>query len=149
MNDQAGRYQLPRGPVDRELTLRGVLLGSSPAVRRICAASVSPVIDVEIAPPVLSLDEVVVTGTAGLTRVREVGHGIAQITPARIPEPVISIDNMLAGKVPGMSVLQAGFFFSRLPAAITATLVCDWWRSRHVLFPFKCSSLCLGVSVSS
>jgi len=107
ITDQAGRYQLPRGPVDRELTLRVVLLGYSPAVRRVSAASASPVIDVEIAPRVLSLDEVVVTGTAGPTRVREVGHSIAQINPARIPEPVISIDNMLAGKVPGMSVLQS------------------------------------------
>jgi outer membrane receptor protein involved in Fe transport len=102
-----GRYQLPRGPVDRDLTLRVVLLGYSPGVRRIPAASASPTIDVEIAPRVLSLDEVVVTGTAGPTRVREVGHSIAQINPSQIPEPVPSIDNMLAGKVPGMTVLQS------------------------------------------
>ena len=107
ITDQAGRYQLPRGPVDRELTLRVVLLGYSPAVRRLPAASASPTIDVAIAPRVLSLDEVVVTGTAGPTRVREVGHSIAQINPSQIPEPIPSIDNMLAGKVPGLTVLQS------------------------------------------
>ena len=60
----------------------------------------------ELVPRALGLDEIVVTGSAGPTRVREVGHSIASIDPVRIPEPIISIDNMLAGKVPGLVVVQ-------------------------------------------
>src|SRR5688572_11426044 len=58
ITNEAGRYQLPRGRVDRDLTLRVILLGYSPVVRRIPAAAVSAVVDIEIAPQVLSLDEV-------------------------------------------------------------------------------------------
>jgi outer membrane receptor protein involved in Fe transport len=107
ISNHEGRYELRRGTLDRDLTLRVILLGYSPVARKIPASSASGVIDIEMAPRVLSLDEVVVTGTAGPTRVREVGHSIARIEPSRISEPIVSIDNMLAGKVPGMSVLQS------------------------------------------
>jgi outer membrane receptor protein involved in Fe transport len=105
--DRDGRYRIPHGSSGRQLTLRAILVGYSPVVRKVPADSASAVVDFEMTPRALGLDEVVVTGTAGPTRVREVGHSIAQIVPSQIPEPIVSIDNMLAGKVPGMSVLQS------------------------------------------
>ena len=107
VTDREGRYRISRGTPGQLVTLRAILLGFAPAVRRLSADSVTAPIDFEMTPRALGLDEVVVTGTAGPTRVREVGHSIAQIIPSQIPEPIVSMDNMLAGKVPGMSVLQS------------------------------------------
>jgi TonB-dependent SusC/RagA subfamily outer membrane receptor len=47
-------------------------------------------VNFELVPRALGLEEIVVTGSAGPTRVREIGHSIAQIDPAHIPEPIIS-----------------------------------------------------------
>ena len=107
VTDREGRYRISRGTPGQLVTLRAILLGFAPAVRRLSPDSVTAAIDFEMTPRALGLDEVVVTGTAGPTRVREVGHSIAQIIPSEIPEPIVSMDNMLAGKVPGMSVLQS------------------------------------------
>lgn len=107
VTDRQGRYRIPRVTTGRPLVLRVILLGYSPAVTIVQPEPASASIDFEMSPRALGLDEVVVTGTAGPTRVREVGHSIAQIIPSQIPEPMVSMDNMLAGKVPGMSVLQS------------------------------------------
>ena len=55
----------------------------------------------------LGLDELVVTGTAGAARRREVGTAVAQIDLANSPEPVISVDQALAARSPGMLSLRS------------------------------------------
>ena len=107
ITDREGRYRIPRMTTGRPVILRVIMLGYSPAVATVQPEPPSAEVDFEMSPKALGLDEVVVTGTAGPTRVREVGHSIAQIIPSQIPEPIVSMDNMLAGKVPGMSVLQS------------------------------------------
>jgi TonB-dependent starch-binding outer membrane protein SusC len=59
----------------------------------------------ELATEVLGLDEIVVTGTAGAARRREVGNSISQINLSQVTEPVQSVDALLQARVPGMSVI--------------------------------------------
>ena len=105
ITDRAGSYRI-NGAFAADVIVRVALLGYVPAEKRVPAISIGTGVDFQLVPRALGLDEVVVTGSAGPTRVREVGHSIAQIDPSRIPEPVISIDNMLAGKVPGLVVVS-------------------------------------------
>ena len=58
-----------------------------------------------LATEVLGLDEIVVTGTAGAARRREVGNSISQINLAQITEPIQNVDALLQARVPGMSVI--------------------------------------------
>ena len=52
----------------------------------------------------ISLDEVVVTGTAGSARKREVGNAIGQIKLSEIPEVPTNLSNLLSGRLAGVTV---------------------------------------------
>lgn len=104
ITDRTGHYAIARPLSLSEFTLRAVYLGYAPVTRRV-TPGMTAMVDFEMAPRALGLDEVVVTGTAGPARVREVGHSIAQIVPSQIPEPIVTLDNLLAGRIPGLNVL--------------------------------------------
>ncbi len=53
---------------------------------------------------VLDLDEVVVTGTAGAARRREIGNSITQLNLAELPEQPVSTTNLLQGSAPGIEI---------------------------------------------
>ncbi|MGI9629320.1 MAG: carboxypeptidase-like regulatory domain-containing protein, partial [Longimicrobiales bacterium] len=56
----------------------------------------------------LGLDEIVVTGTAGSARRREIGNSISQLNVAQdVVEPPANVDALLQGRVPGMAVTQS------------------------------------------
>jgi TonB-dependent starch-binding outer membrane protein SusC len=55
----------------------------------------------------LGLDEIVVTGTAGAARRREVGNTISQLNMEQVREPPSNVDALLQGRVPGMTVMQS------------------------------------------
>jgi len=61
----------------------------------------------EMRDEVLGLDEIVVTGTAGAARRREVGNAVAQISLDRVQQPPTSIDGLLQGRAVGLTVLPA------------------------------------------
>ncbi|NJD19975.1 MAG: TonB-dependent receptor [Gemmatimonadetes bacterium] len=52
----------------------------------------------------LGLDEIVVTGTAGAARRREVGNSIVQIQAATSAPPPVNVDQMLQAQSPGLLV---------------------------------------------
>ncbi len=52
----------------------------------------------------VSLDEVVVTGTGGSARKREVGNSIGQVKVADLPEVPTNLSNMLSGRLAGVNV---------------------------------------------
>lgn len=54
----------------------------------------------------LGLDEIVVTGTAGAARRREVGNSISQINVAEISAPPANVDQLLQSQAPGLLVSQ-------------------------------------------
>lgn len=104
--DAAGRYRL-RGLEPGPARLRVELLGY-----RTTELPVTPTldaiarVDVALEREHLLLDELVVTGTADRARGREVAHGVVRIVPSEIAEPVATVDQLLAGRVPGVTVLQ-------------------------------------------
>jgi len=56
----------------------------------------------------LGLDEIVVTGTAGASRRREIGNSIAQLNPADMLSQPVSATDMLQSAAPGISVSGIG-----------------------------------------
>jgi TonB-dependent SusC/RagA subfamily outer membrane receptor len=60
--------------------------------------------DFTLAEQALGLDEIVVTGTAGAARRREVGNSIVQISAADIAAPPPNVDQLLQAQSPGLLV---------------------------------------------
>ncbi len=56
----------------------------------------------------LGLDEIVVTGTAGAARRREIGNTIAQINVAEIPDRPVLVSDLLQSQAPGLEVYGGG-----------------------------------------
>ena len=103
----AGYYQLTI-PAVASVELRVVKIGYAPQVRTLTLATAgSANVDFELATRATGLDEIVVTGSAGATEVRTIGHSIARIRPADIPEPIASIDQLLTSRIPGVAVLPS------------------------------------------
>src|SRR6266487_2711305 len=60
----------------------------------------------QLAPSVLQLDAIIVTGTPGQARVREVGNSIVQVNLSQVKDPPASMDQLLQARAPGLSVMQ-------------------------------------------
>ncbi|PYP70941.1 MAG: hypothetical protein DMD41_13770 [Gemmatimonadetes bacterium] len=75
-------------------------------LRLLVNADAASTATVQLAASVLQLDAVVVTGTAGLARVREVGNSIAQVNLSQIKDPPANLDQLLQARAPGLSVMQ-------------------------------------------
>ena len=56
----------------------------------------------------LGLDEIVVTGTAGASRRREIGNSIAQLNPSEMLSRPVSATDMLQSAAPGITVTGVG-----------------------------------------
>src|SRR5947199_1327403 len=101
-----GRFALrnvPAGP--REV--RVLAIGYRLATRRLTvSADQVNQTSVQLTPSVLQLDAVVVTGTAGLARVREVGNSIAQVNLSQVKDPPANMDQLLQARAPGLNVMQ-------------------------------------------
>lgn len=56
----------------------------------------------------LGLDEIVVTGTAGAARRREIGNTVSQLNVDQdVVEPPTNVDALLQARIPGMSITQS------------------------------------------
>ncbi len=103
-----GRYRIAVTIGNSLRTLRVTKLGYVPAEKSVSIeAGSSASHDFELESRPRGLDDIVVTGSAGPTAVRSVGHSIAQIRPADVPEPIASIDHLLTSRIPGVSVLPS------------------------------------------
>jgi TonB-dependent starch-binding outer membrane protein SusC len=107
LTGQDGRYTIMNVPVGT-YSVRVERLGFGTQTQQVTVPSGGSVVaDFVLETEALGLDEIVVTGTAGAARRREVGNSITQVRAADIPEPPISVDAMLQARVPGMNVLQS------------------------------------------
>ena len=90
-------------------TLRAERIGYSASEMEITVSAGGTVQqDFSLQSQALGLDEIVVTGTAGAARRREIGNTISQLNVAQdVVEPPTNVDAMLQGRVPGMSVTQS------------------------------------------
>jgi TonB-dependent SusC/RagA subfamily outer membrane receptor len=108
LTGQNGQYLLlnvPRGTY----TVRVERIGYKAASQQITVETgPSVTANFQMDQEVLGLDEVVVTGTAGAARKREIGNSVSQINLAEVEEPVVNTDALLQGRTAGVSVLQTG-----------------------------------------
>src|SRR5437667_4559970 len=101
-----GRFALldvPAGPHDLRSLAIGYKLGT---LRLVVRSDTVTTADAQLTPSVLELDAVVVTGTAGVARVREVGNSIAKVNLAEVKDPPANMDQLLQARAPGLSVMQ-------------------------------------------
>ena len=103
-----GRYIILNVPAGT-YTLRAERIGFGPVETEITVAAGGTVQqDLAMAAQALGLDEIVVTGTAGAARRREVGNSISQLNiEEEIVGPPQNVDALLQARVPGMSVTQS------------------------------------------
>ena len=101
-----GRFILVNVPVGlREI--RVLAIGYRAASLRVTvAADTTSQVTFHLTASVLQLDAVVVTGTAGQARVREVGNSIAQVNLSEVKDPPANMDQLLQARAPGLSVMQ-------------------------------------------
>jgi TonB-dependent starch-binding outer membrane protein SusC len=106
LTNNSGRYLLVNVPPgEHVLQVRLIGYGTREQTVTVIAGG-AVTINFALTPEALALDEVVVTGTAGHARRREVGNAISQINVAEVAEPVTSVDNLLQGRTAGMSVQE-------------------------------------------
>ena len=101
-----GRFVLlnvPAGTSQLQVLLIGYTMGT---VRLNVRPGVITTANIELSTSVLRLDEIVVTGTAGQARRREIGNSISQLSVAEMADPPATVDQMLQGRAPGVSVMQ-------------------------------------------
>lgn len=127
LTNDAGEYVI-QGVPEGTYTLRARLIGYNPVDQSVTVGDGQTVTaNFSLEKSVLALDEVVVTGTAGAARRREVGNTVSQINLATVPEPVSSIDNLLQGRTTGLTVIQnsgqvGGGASIRLRGNVSATM---------------------------
>lgn len=103
-----GRFLLPNVPVGTQ-TLRAQRIGYRTVTQEVVVrAGVTTPVNFQLAVEALVLDEIVVTGTAGQARLREVGNAITQINTAGLVEVLETTDQLLKSRSPGMAVMTSG-----------------------------------------
>jgi outer membrane receptor protein involved in Fe transport len=104
VTDADGRYSLIGVPSGTQ-TVRVLALGFHPIHKTVDVAGGQTVTaDFVVTSAPIALDEVVVTGTAGSARKREVGNSISQVKLAEAPEVTSNVSNLLSGRMAGVSV---------------------------------------------
>ena len=94
LNVPAGTYELKAERIGLATASRQVTLTAGQAIE----------VNFEMTSTALGLDEIVVTGTAGASRRREIGNSIAQINTAELPVRPMTAGELLVSAAPGVEV---------------------------------------------
>lgn len=107
--NNVGRYVLPNIPVGTH-TMEVTYLGYSTATAEITVTEGGATVqNFEMRSEALSLEGIVVTGTAGAARRREIGNSVSQINEEAFQDaPVTSVADILQGRALGATVLTNG-----------------------------------------
>ena len=104
---EGGRYTIVNVPAG-EYRVRAAMLGHRPAeLAATVVAGETVTRDFQMKAQALGLDALVITGTAGAARQREVGNAISQVNMATIQESPSTVGSLLQGKVAGMTVMPS------------------------------------------
>ncbi|MBK8059922.1 MAG: TonB-dependent receptor [Gemmatimonadetes bacterium] len=99
-----GSYSIAAVPPGTQV-VRVRLIGYQPTEKSVSVtAGAAVTLDFALTQSAISLDEVVVTGTGGSARKREVGNSIGQVKVSELPEVPSNVSNMLAGRMAGVNV---------------------------------------------
>jgi TonB-linked SusC/RagA family outer membrane protein len=103
----AGKYTIVNVPPG-QYRIRAQMIGNRPVEDPITVTGGSTIThDFTLRKQAISLDEVVVTGTAGAARQREVGNAVSQIDVGKIDQPQTNVSQLLQGKAAGMQVMES------------------------------------------
>jgi len=106
LSNQSGRFIILNVPVGTH-TLRAERIGFGAVEEQVSVTAGETLeVDLTLQSQALGLDELVVTGTAGAARRREIGNSISQLSSQDIREPPQNVDALLQGRVAGMTVTQ-------------------------------------------
>ena len=101
-----GRYSitLPAGQHE----LRAQLIGYNTVTQRLTVRSGETVTtDFALQRAVISMEEVIVTGTAGEARRREIGNTISQVSIQQIETaPIVTVGDVLQGRTAGLTIMD-------------------------------------------
>lgn len=104
LTNASGRYLIINVPAGTH-TLRVELIGYTSASQEVTVADdQATTVDFPLTEEVIDFDEIVVTGTAGQARRREVGNAIEQINIAEVAEPVNDVGQLLQARVAGARI---------------------------------------------
>ena len=104
LTNASGRYLIINVPAGTH-TLRVELIGYTSSSQEVTVADdQATTADFGLNEEVIDFDEIVVTGTAGQARRREVGNAIEQINVAEVAEPVTDVGAMLQARVAGARI---------------------------------------------
>lgn len=107
MTGAEGRYSIVNVPAGT-YRVRAQMIGHRPVEQPVTVtAGATATSDFTLRTQVIALDEVVVTGTAGAARQREVGNAVSQIDLARVNEAPVNVGSLLQGRAAGMTVTQS------------------------------------------
>lgn len=102
-----GRFTIVNVPAGAH-RLRAQMLGHRPVEHGITVVAGQTLThDFAMRTEAIGLDAVVITGTAGQARQREVGNAVSQIDMTKIQQPPQSVGALLQGRATGMTVMQS------------------------------------------
>jgi outer membrane receptor protein involved in Fe transport len=103
---QNGTFVILEAPAGAH-ELRVERIGLSPATKQVTVVAGQAIeVNFELSTQALGLDEIVVTGTAGASRRREVGNTIAQLNVADLKTKATQSTELLQAAAPGIQVTQ-------------------------------------------
>jgi TonB-linked SusC/RagA family outer membrane protein len=107
LTNTEGRYLILNVPAGTQ-EVRVTIIGYSPGSMSVnITAGGAATADFALGETAVALEGIVVTGTAAEVRAREVGNALDAVTSHEIENiPVTNPENILAGRVPGLTVLQ-------------------------------------------
>lgn len=107
ISNAQGRYLLLNTPVGTH-TIEVTRLGFSRASASVTVGvDETAILDFQLTTEAISLDEVVVTGTAGSARRREIGNSVGVITSDDLEAmPIASTSELLQGRTAGLTIRQ-------------------------------------------
>jgi outer membrane receptor protein involved in Fe transport len=104
LTNASGRYLIVNVPAGQH-TLRATLIGFNNVDQMVTVSDGQATSsDFAMSQAALALDGIVVTGTAGQARRREVGNQIAQVNIAEVPEAVTGVGELLQTRVVGARI---------------------------------------------
>jgi outer membrane receptor protein involved in Fe transport len=108
LSRQDGRFIILNVPAG-SYEVRAERIGLSAGTQQVTvAAGASVALEFSLESQALGLDEIVVTGTAGAARRREVGNSVAQINVAEVLSRPTQVSDLLQASAPGIMVTGAG-----------------------------------------
>src|SRR6185437_63481 len=102
-----GEYVLTNVPVGTQ-RVRAEMIGFAPVEQSVSVvAGQAAQVDFQLSQVAISMDEIVVTGTAGAVSKRAIGNSVAKVDAASVTErtTISTLTELLQAKTPGLALL--------------------------------------------